>query len=84
MVDQDNPTTFSTQTKRVVITSAYKVRFVDDSTYTYVGIANPGTATSAASWQIKRVKNSNGDVDWAGGDTLFNNIWDDYSGLSYS
>jgi len=84
MVEQDNPTTYSSQTKRVVLTSAYKARFADDDTYTYVGIASPGTATSAASWQIKRITNASDDVDWAGGDTAFNNIWDNYASLSYS
>ena len=84
MVNQDEPTTFSQQTKRVVTTSAYKAKFADDGTYTYVGLAKPGTATSAASWQIKRVNNATGDVDWASGDLYFSNIWDNYASLSYS
>ena len=84
MVEQNDPTTFSAQTKRVVLISAYKVRFANDGTYDYVGSAKPGTATSAASWQIKRIKSSNNDVDWANGDISFNNVWDNYASLSYS
>jgi len=84
MVDQNETTTFSAQTKRVVTTSAYKARYNNDGTYTYVGVAKPGTATSAALWKIKRIKNSNNEVDWADGDILFNNIWDSVTSLAYS
>ena len=53
---------------------------------TYVGKADPGTATSSASWQIQRVTEASGDItiEWADGDALFNNVWDNRTGLSYS
>ena len=53
---------------------------------TYVGIATPGTAASAASWQVKRITEVGADIsiEWADGDALFNNIWDNRASLSYS
>ena len=85
MVLQDDPiTTFSSQVKRTVGVSAFAVRFNDSGTYTYVGTARPGTATSAASWQIKRIKNSDNGIDWADGDAQFNNVWNNVTSLSYS
>jgi len=60
---------------------------VVSSTLSYLGEANPGTATSAASWRIKRlVFDASGDitVTYADGDSSFNNIWDNRASLSYS
>lgn len=57
---------------------------------TYIGKASAGTATSAATWQISRVVVVSGGppnttiVTWAGGNTLYDNIWDDRTGLVYS
>lgn len=85
MTKQDQSmTTFSSQVKRTVAISAYKTKFADDGTYTYVGNAVPGSATSDAVWQIKRVNNTTGDIDWAGGALNFNQIWDNRTSLSYS
>lgn len=51
----------------------------------YVGQALPGTATSAASWSIKKIDTTSGIViKWADGDTLYDNIWDNRASLSYS
>lgn len=53
----------------------------------YIGKALPGTATSTANWQIRKLTYSGiyvTQVDWADGDDLFNNIWDNRSSLSYS
>ena len=61
----------------------YIKKYSDDGTYTYVGVAVPGTATSSALWQIKRLDNSSGDVVWAGEASTFVNIWDDRTSLSY-
>jgi len=49
------------------------------STLTYICKAEPGTATSAAKWQIKRLLKS-GVVtrgEFADGDTKFDNVADD-------
>lgn len=56
-------------------------------TIAYVGKRLPGTASSAAAWQIKRLTfNSAGDVvtECADGDLLFDNVWDNRASLSYS
>jgi len=64
------------------------IKEVDDvgGTTIYIGEAQPGTATSAASWRIKRVVFTGDDSEtlFADGDTNFNNIWDNRAALSYS
>lgn len=56
------------------------------STVSYVGYAEPGTATSSAQWQIRRVTISGTQTitEFADGDTQFNNVWDNRAALSYS
>ena len=53
---------------------------------TYVGEADPGTATSAASWRVKKLEETGPDVviTWADGNANFDNIWDNRASLSYS
>ena len=55
-------------------------------TTTYIGDAKPATATSAATWRIKRMVETGPDLEilWADGDANFDNVWDDRAGLSYS
>lgn len=54
-------------------------------TVTYIGSAQPGSAASAASWQIKKIDSSSGTIiTFADGDGLFNNVWNDRASLSYS
>lgn len=55
----------------------------------YEGWANPGTATSAAAWSIR--KNVYGGSPsslsaslWADGNTDFDNVWDNRASLNYS
>lgn len=53
----------------------------------YIGNAAPGTATSAGTWQIKKLTyDSNGvaTIVWADGDSNYDNIWDNRASLSYS
>jgi hypothetical protein len=55
------------------------------STITYVGEANPGTATSGAFWRIFKMDTSSGLTKlYADGDLNFDNIWDNRASLSYS
>lgn len=53
---------------------------------TYIGQAAPGTATSAAAWSIKRwtVVGDDHTIEFADGDNLQDNIWDNRVSLSYS
>lgn len=56
-------------------------------TVAYFGRAVPGSLTSAAVWQIKKLDfGVDGDVavTWADGDADFNNVWDNRASLSYS
>lgn len=52
----------------------------------YQGWAEPGTATSAASWRIRKIVTSGEDVTitWCDGNTTADNKWDDRATLTYS
>jgi hypothetical protein len=63
----------------------------DDGDTLYIGDALPGTATSSATWSIKRVvftEDGGGNTDavttWADGNSNRDNIWDNHLALSYS
>jgi hypothetical protein len=66
------------------------ITLVDESgTLTYVGQAETGTATSAASWRIYLVdETGSGDEEliklYADGSTDFDQVWDDRTSLTYS
>jgi len=52
---------------------------------TYVGVAAPGTAQSAESWQCKKVDETTGTViTWADGNANFDNVATDLTTLTYS
>ena len=54
---------------------------------TYVGVAPPGTATSSASWKIKLLTYSAGNlvsITWANGSSSYTNIWDNHTSYTYS
>lgn len=80
----------SDQWQQVGVDGNYLAKQIDvdsgDSTITYVAAAKPGSLTSAASWQIRRITVT-GDataIEWADGDSQFNNVFDDRESLSYS
>jgi len=53
---------------------------------TYVGQALPGSATSSACWQIKKIDETTTDIltiKWAGTSTAFDQVWSDRGTLSY-
>lgn len=57
-----------------------------DPTGILVGMAKPGTATSAALWQIRKV-NVVGvavSITFANGTTTFTNVWDSRGSYTYS
>lgn len=60
----------------------YAIRMASSGGYDYFGHASPGTASSAASWKIKRM-DSNGIITWADGNASFDNVWDNHSSLTY-
>lgn len=56
-----------------------------DANVSYIGKAPPGTATSAAKWQIKKIDKTTGTIGTlADGDANFDNVWDNRESLSYS
>lgn len=54
-----------------------------DTNLVYLGKALPGTATSSASWQIKRYNKSAGHMSFADDVTTFTKTWDDRSTYGY-
>ena len=51
----------------------------------YIGYALPGTATSAATWKIKRINTVNPiSIYWADSSTLYNKVWDDRTTYTYA
>ena len=54
----------------------------------YLGYANPGTATSAPGWQIRKMTYDGNDnptnVQFASGTSSLDKIWDSRTGYSYS
>lgn len=55
------------------------------ATVTYIGKALPGTLTSAATWQIKKIDSTSGtSITWASGNSNFDKIYDNRASLSYS
>jgi len=54
----------------------------------YVGKAVPGSATSSAVWQIQKITYDGSgfltDVQWGGGSSNFDQVWDDRAAGSYS
>lgn len=67
---------------------ALQLHYDGSSNPIYIGIAKPGTATSAAFWQIRKLTFDGGNnvtsIKYASGSPDFNQIWDDRAGLSYS
>jgi len=57
-----------------------------DASTTYLGIAQIGTATSAAGWQIKKISVSGTvtTIAYAGGTDAFTQVWDNRTGLTYT
>lgn len=58
-----------------------------DSNLEYIGKADMSSSTASAVWQIKKLAYTSGNlvsIKWHDGDTLFNNVWDNRTGGSYS
>lgn len=69
-------------------TMTLQLDYVSGTNPVYVGSATPGSATSAASWQIRKLtfdgNNNVTAIQYAGGTPAFNQIWDNRASLSYS
>jgi hypothetical protein len=80
-------TTDATITGTVTAESPTYYKRLDDTTtlnMIYIGEAQPGTATSTASWRIKRLDLTSGlIIQWAGSGA-FSQIWDNRAALTYS
>jgi len=57
-----------------------------DANTTYVGEAYPGADTTAALWRVKRISVSGNvtSIEFADGNTQFDNVWDDRAILTYT
>ena len=74
--------------KIVDIGSSYiqRISYTSDGMTEYIGLASPGTASSSASWQIRKLAYSGMNVVsilFADSNTSFDNVWDDRAILSY-
>ncbi len=81
------PSSASTETTLQTISFGgfkFAIRFATVGDVDYVGEAAIGTATSAASWRIKKIDSSSGIVITWAGTGVFNQVWDDRASLSYS
>lgn len=56
------------------------------ATVTYVAVAAIGTVDAGATWQIKRLTTSGNvvTIEWADGNSNFDNVWNDRASLAYS
>lgn len=81
------PSSASTETTLQTISFGgfkFTLRLATVGDIDYVGEAAIGTATSAASWRIKKVDSTTGiSITWAG-TGVFDQIWDSRASLSYS
>ncbi len=81
---------FIAGTKKVTVVDgamARRLSYTSDGFTEYEGWAAPGSSTSSAVWRIKKNIWSNRRltaIQWADGDTDFNNVWTNPSSLSYS
>jgi hypothetical protein len=54
----------------------------------YIGYATPGTSKATAGWQIRKLTYDAGglvtDTQFASGSNLYDKVWNDYAGYSYS
>jgi hypothetical protein len=71
----------------VTTTADTKAQRVDDlGTTLYVGKAALGASAGGAVWQIKKITEVGTELatQWANGNSLYNNVWDDRTSLTYS
>lgn len=80
-----NPNALPVEVVSTAQTSSYAQKVTTSGSVTYVAIAVPGTAQSAAAWQVKKIDDTTGTITtWADGDANFDNIATDLTALTYS
>ena len=65
----------------------YAQKIVVATVYTYICLAEPGTAEASALWSISRIEDlgsGNSVITWADGNSKFDNVATDPTALSYS
>jgi len=70
-----------------LLTQELTTRYVESGVNTYVGEAQVGASESDPVWRIKRINETsspNFDIKWADGNASFDNVWSNYSSLTYS
>ena len=69
-----------------IVKIAYHATYTEDPEY--IGLAVPGSVTSAAVWQIRKITYAAAGkptaIQYADGDLEFDNVWDDAPSLDYS
>lgn len=62
-------------------------KITESGSYTYIAVAEPGTAQNVAAWQVKRIYDDGAGtitITWADGDASFDNTATDLTALTYS
>ena len=61
-------------------------RIDDQTSVIYLGVAPINSLSSASIWAIKRLSVTGGaiTIEWADGNDLNDNVWDDRASLAYS
>ena len=63
----------------------YAIKITESGNYTYISYANPGTLESEDKWKAMRLDETSGiRIEWADGDTNFDNLASDLTALTYS
>lgn len=55
-----------------------------DATHTYIAEAIPGTLANSAAWRVKKIVTATGTTTWADGNSNFDNIATNLTGLTYA
>lgn len=63
----------------------YAVKITEDGSITYIAQANPGTLEADAKWKALKMDATSGlKIEWADGNTSFDNVATDLTLLDYS
>ena len=81
----ERPNGIDSRIESIEIDDALKTMIDEQSGVTYVGKAHCGCKTDLPHWQIQRITESGSMtiIEWADGDTLFDNVFDDRATLTY-